>query len=532
MSHLLSALRGVALIGFFTSSMAVAQGFQLQQHEPTAAGDGFFAVSRPWYAEQGLAMGLTFNYGKDPLLGGDYPREDEFHYERTVISDQLAVHLGIAGALFDRVQLSLSAPLMALERGTPAFGVSPNAGMRVGDPRLGAMFRLWGADAFALHAGGDVWVPTGAAPYHAGDEGWRGALQLVADGTAWDHVGWAVNGGVLLRGFASLNGVRSGPGTTGNAAQVAAAVAWEDSAKRYQVGPELVFSTALSDRAFKTDATRLELLLGGRYHLTPSMALGPAVGMGLVRSPGTPAFRALLSFEASFGGKALLAQTPRTRVAQAESAQPQPAPTAPAEPAPEPAAVAAAEPELAEEAAPAPGPAPAPAAEEPPQEPEIAVAAVSPKEPEPEPQADHEPQPEPTVAEAPSESNVPEPSRVGTPDELAPSVRGDLRIVYFASNQDALFEQNRAFLETLAGEVQSSSGPISVEGHGDDTGPAEWNQTLSVLRAEAVRRFLVSHGVDRRRITVQGYGATKPSQSNDSAQGRAANRRVEIRVSK
>ncbi|MGA9526328.1 MAG: hypothetical protein WBV82_33050, partial [Myxococcaceae bacterium] len=204
--------RVLAAVACLAASTALGQGFQLQQHEPAAAGDGFFAVSRPWYAQRGIAMGLTLNYGKDPLLGGQYLRDDEFRYERTVISDQLAMHLGVTGAVFDRAQLSLSVPLMMLERGTPGFGISPNAGMRVGDPRLGAMFRLWGGDApgeLTLHAGGDVWIPTGGAPYHAGDEGWRGALRLVADGSAGSRVRWALNGGVLLHEFASLNAVRS-----------------------------------------------------------------------------------------------------------------------------------------------------------------------------------------------------------------------------------------------------------------------------------------------------------------------------------
>lgn len=69
-----------------------------------------------------------------------------------------------------------------------------------------------------------------------------------------------------------------------------------------------------------------------------------------------------------------------------------------------------------------------------------------------------------------------------------------------------------------------------VEGHTDSTGAAEYNQTLSVNRANAVRNHLVGQAVDSRRITTVGYGETMPVADNNTQSGRQLNRRVELRI--
>jgi outer membrane protein OmpA-like peptidoglycan-associated protein len=68
-----------------------------------------------------------------------------------------------------------------------------------------------------------------------------------------------------------------------------------------------------------------------------------------------------------------------------------------------------------------------------------------------------------------------------------------------------------------------------VAGHTDDSGAASYNQALSARRAKAVADFLVAgHGIDVSRLTLEGYGETKPIASNDNETGRALNRRVEF----
>ncbi|MED5373074.1 MAG: OmpA family protein [Myxococcota bacterium] len=71
---------------------------------------------------------------------------------------------------------------------------------------------------------------------------------------------------------------------------------------------------------------------------------------------------------------------------------------------------------------------------------------------------------------------------------------------------------------------------VEIQGHTDNVGSAETNQRLSMRRAQAVRDYLVSKGVDRKRLEATGYGASQPIESNDTAQGRAANRRVQFEI--
>jgi outer membrane protein OmpA-like peptidoglycan-associated protein len=105
---------------------------------------------------------------------------------------------------------------------------------------------------------------------------------------------------------------------------------------------------------------------------------------------------------------------------------------------------------------------------------------------------------------------------------------------------DVLFDTNRAELkpggmrnvEKLVGFLkQYPQRTAMVEGYTDSVGSDSANQTLSGRRAETVRMALVDQGVGRERIRSQGYGEAYPVASNDSADGRQLNRRVEILLS-
>jgi outer membrane protein OmpA-like peptidoglycan-associated protein len=72
---------------------------------------------------------------------------------------------------------------------------------------------------------------------------------------------------------------------------------------------------------------------------------------------------------------------------------------------------------------------------------------------------------------------------------------------------------------------------LQVEGHTDSVGTDQYNQTLSENRANSVRTFLTSQGVDSSVIVARGFGKTRPVTTNDTAAGRQRNRRVEIVVS-
>jgi OmpA-OmpF porin, OOP family len=69
---------------------------------------------------------------------------------------------------------------------------------------------------------------------------------------------------------------------------------------------------------------------------------------------------------------------------------------------------------------------------------------------------------------------------------------------------------------------------VEVDGHADSTGAAAYNMTLSEKRAEAVKKYFVDQGIDPDRLTTKGFGITKPAAGNDTKEGRAKNRRVEL----
>jgi outer membrane protein OmpA-like peptidoglycan-associated protein len=89
----------------------------------------------------------------------------------------------------------------------------------------------------------------------------------------------------------------------------------------------------------------------------------------------------------------------------------------------------------------------------------------------------------------------------------------------------------RDTLDTLAASLNKyPNSLIDVYGHTDSTGSDAYNQTLSENRARVVADYLVSRGVNQARIRSTGFGKTQPVASNDTPEGRAANRRVEIKI--
>lgn len=103
----------------------------------------------------------------------------------------------------------------------------------------------------------------------------------------------------------------------------------------------------------------------------------------------------------------------------------------------------------------------------------------------------------------------------------------------FASGQSRLTSAAATSVQALASYLAAApTGAILVEGHTDSQGSAAENQALSERRAQAVREALIAGGLPSARVQASGLGHTRPVASNDSASGRASNRRVEIVVSK
>jgi outer membrane protein OmpA-like peptidoglycan-associated protein len=103
--------------------------------------------------------------------------------------------------------------------------------------------------------------------------------------------------------------------------------------------------------------------------------------------------------------------------------------------------------------------------------------------------------------------------------------------VLFATGEHSLLPIAKDKLrEVAAALLEQGDSKILVEGHTDSRGSAQKNQELSLARAREVRGFLISQGIPTSNIEAAGLGEQRPIASNDSAEGRANNRRVEIVV--
>lgn len=105
-----------------------------------------------------------------------------------------------------------------------------------------------------------------------------------------------------------------------------------------------------------------------------------------------------------------------------------------------------------------------------------------------------------------------------------------LRGVNFDFDKSNIRPDAAVILDEAVSALSGSSAAVSVEGHTDAVGSDAYNQRLSERRAESVRRYLVEHGIDESRLSTVGYGESRPIASNQTREGRALNRRVELIV--
>nr|WP_317632839.1 OmpA family protein [uncultured Flavobacterium sp.] len=99
----------------------------------------------------------------------------------------------------------------------------------------------------------------------------------------------------------------------------------------------------------------------------------------------------------------------------------------------------------------------------------------------------------------------------------------------FPTDSYTLNDKEKKELDQLAKKLNNKlKNKIRIDGYTDNTGPTEYNNTLSLKRANSVKQYLEKVGVESNRITTKGYGSSNPVADNKTADGRQKNRRVEI----
>ena len=102
---------------------------------------------------------------------------------------------------------------------------------------------------------------------------------------------------------------------------------------------------------------------------------------------------------------------------------------------------------------------------------------------------------------------------------------------FFDFDKSVLKPEGKAKLNDLVSKVKDINLEVIIAvGHTDSVGTDAYNQRLSVRRAEAVKAYLVSKGIEKNRVYTEGKGEKQPVADNKTAEGRAKNRRVEIEV--
>lgn len=124
------------------------------------------------------------------------------------------------------------------------------------------------------------------------------------------------------------------------------------------------------------------------------------------------------------------------------------------------------------------------------------------------------------------------------PDAKVESVDEGIKVTF---DSNILFELNSSYLTDAAHEkLQGLAGALAkhpysnirIGGHTDDTGTDEYNEWLSERRAESVKTYMQSLGIPAERMETKGYGESSPVAGNDTPEGQARNRRVEVIISK
>ncbi len=142
----------------------------------------------------------------------------------------------------------------------------------------------------------------------------------------------------------------------------------------------------------------------------------------------------------------------------------------------------------------------------------------------------------PTASAGPSEKAGQPPAAAGIPDPgqvekaLASTGKADIYDIYFTFNSDQIRDESEPRLKEIADALQKHPDwKLTVAGHTDSIGSSTYNLDLSKRRASAVKDALVKrYKIDPTRLSINGFGASQPKDTNDTLEGRARNRRVEL----
>ena len=157
----------------------------------------------------------------------------------------------------------------------------------------------------------------------------------------------------------------------------------------------------------------------------------------------------------------------------------------------------------------------------------FAAGCATQEAPKPAPAPEPKPAPAPAPAPAPVQEVKPAPAK---PKPVAEKVTFAADVL-FDFDKSVVKPEGKSKLDDLANKVRGVNLEVVIAiGHADSIGSDAYNQKLSVRRAESVKAYLVSKGIEPNRVYTEGKGEKQPVADNKTREGRAKNRRVEIEV--
>ena len=155
-------------------------------------------------------------------------------------------------------------------------------------------------------------------------------------------------------------------------------------------------------------------------------------------------------------------------------------------------------------------------------------AIVAPRAAPPAPAAAPAPAPAPRAA---APAPAPAPAARPAPPPAAATKVTYAADTFFDFDKSVLKADGKAKLDDLAGKVKAINLEVIIAvGHTDSAGSDAYNQKLSVKRADAVKAYLITKGIEKNRVYTEGKGEKQPVADNKTDAGRSKNRRVEIEV--
>ncbi len=587
---LVSSAAGLAAV--FASSTSFAQpvatnGGALNRYEPAERSSEWFANdSLDFRGKLRPSFGLTLDYAYKPytiLNPDDSVRSD-------VVFSTLYLHAGGSLVLFDRFRIGASLPIAMAQTGDSAVVggrsyIAPDSAA-LGDLRLAGDVRLLGeyGDAFTLAAGLRGWLPTGDQNQYAGDGSGRFGGQAMAAGDIGAFV-YGVNAGVVYRANdASFTGHPRGSEMNFG---VAAGARVLD--KKLVIGPEIWGSTGISssDAFFHKRTTPMGLMIGAHYTVS-DFRFGLGGGPGLSPAAGTAAFRGLFSVDfipaiaekapadrdgdgiddahdacpdtkgvatndpSTNGCPAVVADRDKDGVADAKDACPDTPGVVTSDPltngcppdqdkdgildkddaCPTVAGVTTGDP--ATNGCPPDKDKDGIADKD---DACIDVPGVRTDDPKtngcpPDKDKDGINDPDDACPDAPGPKD-PDPKKNGCPTVRIEAGQVKIREqIKFKTGSAVILKESQPIIDAVAGVMKDHPElkKVRVEGHTDNKGNAAFNKKLSASRAASVVAALIKAGVTKDRLSPEGFGQERPLESNDTEEGRAANRRVEFHI--